>query len=240
MNRTIPSDEQKKQLAEPMRRETVKSREGPWDPKTRKKKLLYYMTGHQAIDNANRIFGFEGWSFELLSLDRVIEQDVKIGKDKDKDGWLVQYRATVRTTYFGQPHEDVGYGDSTQPMLTAAHEAAGKEAVTDAMKRALRHAGNQFGNALYDEEKAGVETREQALERQAEEEKGEQPAPSSEPPPAPAEDPPAEAKQPDPAPKTPPAEPPADPKKELQAQFKRLGELVWRDILRHNCGNPGS
>ncbi len=31
-----------------------------------------------------------------------------------------------------------------------AHEAAYKGAVTDAMKRALRHFGDQFGNRLYD------------------------------------------------------------------------------------------
>ena len=35
-------------------------------------------------------------------------------------------------------------------MLADAHEGGAKEAVTDAIKRAMRSFGNQFGNSLYD------------------------------------------------------------------------------------------
>lgn len=38
-------------------------------------------------------------------------------------------------------------------MQSDAHEGAAKEAVTDAIKRAMRSYGNQFGNSLYDKSK---------------------------------------------------------------------------------------
>jgi hypothetical protein len=64
------------------------------------------------------------------------------------------YTATVRVTARGcPPKADVGcafVADETPE----AHEAAYKGAVTDALKRALRHFGNQFGNGLYDRRNA--------------------------------------------------------------------------------------
>lgn len=46
--------------------------------------------------------------------------------------------------------EDVGFGTGIDKTLAQAHEGAAKEAVTDALKRAMRSFGNQFGNSLYD------------------------------------------------------------------------------------------
>ncbi|MDK2063130.1 Rad52/Rad22 family DNA repair protein, partial [Aliarcobacter butzleri] len=46
--------------------------------------------------------------------------------------------------------EDVGFGTGISKTLADANESASKEAVTDAIKRAFRSFGNQFGNSLYD------------------------------------------------------------------------------------------
>lgn len=47
--------------------------------------------------------------------------------------------------------QDIGYGSSeNQRSKAAAYEKARKEAVTDAMKRALRIFGNRLGNCAYD------------------------------------------------------------------------------------------
>ena len=46
--------------------------------------------------------------------------------------------------------EDVGFGSGIAKTLADAHEQSAKEAVTDALKRAMRTFGNQFGNSLYD------------------------------------------------------------------------------------------
>jgi DNA repair and recombination protein RAD52 len=43
-----------------------------------------------------------------------------------------------------------GFGTGVSKTLADSHENAGKEAVTDALKRAMRSFGNQFGLSLYD------------------------------------------------------------------------------------------
>jgi hypothetical protein len=64
------------------------------------------------------------------------------------------YAATVRVTVHGcLPKADVGCGFVAEET-PEAHEAAYKGAVTDALKRALRHFGDQFGNGLYDRRNA--------------------------------------------------------------------------------------
>jgi recombination DNA repair RAD52 pathway protein len=52
--------------------------------------------------------------------------------------------------------EGCGSGHETGPAPGEAHEAAIKEAETDAMKRALATFGNPFGLALYDRDRRGV------------------------------------------------------------------------------------
>lgn len=100
---------------------------------------LSYIEGHYAIDTANRIFGYEGWQMAIKQLDlydtdkgyeAVAVVQLKVA---DADGDI------VRT--------DVGTGDSSIKM---GRDKAVKEAVTDAMKRAFRTFGSQFGNSLYD------------------------------------------------------------------------------------------
>ncbi len=54
------------------------------------------------------------------------------------------------------PGRGVEWAAARGQLLGEAHEAALKEAETDAMKRALTTFGNLFGLALYDKEQAGV------------------------------------------------------------------------------------
>ncbi len=104
---------------------------------------LSYIEGHHAIDTANRIFGYDGWTMEVTDLTCLATEDGKTNK--------VHYRATVRVTVGDTVRQDVGYGNGSDKYSQgAAHELACKEAVTDAMKRALRTFGNQFGNSLYE------------------------------------------------------------------------------------------
>ena len=56
----------------------------------------------------------------------------------------------------GTVRGDVGHGQGFGKSLGDAHDSAAKEAVTDALKRALRSFGNPFGLALYDKTKANV------------------------------------------------------------------------------------
>jgi len=114
-----------------------------------------YIEGWHAIAEANRIFGFDGWSYEAPDVKCVSQAERKIGRDQ-KDGWGVTYTAKVRVDVGGVVREDFGAGHGYDTDLGLAHESAIKEAVTDALKRALKSFGNPFGLALYDKTQANV------------------------------------------------------------------------------------
>lgn len=110
---------------------------------------LSYIESHHAIREANRIFGFEGWSSETV--------DIVCIRDAVPD---VAYRAKVRITVYAGDRtivrEGIGFGNSRLKNVCEAHENAGKTAESDAQKRALRHFGDQFGLTLYDKDQANV------------------------------------------------------------------------------------
>lgn len=116
-----------------------------------------YLEGWHVIAEANRIFGFDGWSYETVDTKCVSEQPRKIGKAQ-KEGWGVTYTSRVRVVVQGIVREDFGAGHGYDIDLGLAHESAVKEAVTDALKRTLRTFGNPFGLALYDKSRVNVET----------------------------------------------------------------------------------
>ena len=114
-----------------------------------------YIEGWHAMAEANRIFGFGEWSYSITDCRAVSEGPRPIGKDK-KPGFGVTYVATVRVMVGDVIREDVGAGHGYDADLGLAHESAIKEAVTDALKRALRGFGNPFGLALYDKSREHV------------------------------------------------------------------------------------
>ena len=129
--------ERTKKLQEPLNSELVMDREVS-------KRNVQYLEGHAAIRNANRIFGFDGWSYEISNL---ILSPCGENANGNK---VVSGQAVIKTTVMGVTREDVGYGEGIARALPAANEFAGKEAVTDGLKRAFRSFGDQFGNGLYD------------------------------------------------------------------------------------------
>lgn len=110
---------------------------------------MSYIEGHDAIRTANTIFGFGGWSTDVVELVCLGSEPRKSGQGKD--GFGVGYRATVRVTVGDNTFTDTGFGDAVEytGSQIAPHELASKEAVTDALKRCLMHYGDQFGLSLY-------------------------------------------------------------------------------------------
>ncbi len=125
--------------------------------RTRKQagRTVAYIEGWMAIAEANRIFGFDGWTSETVELRPVAETQRTIGESK-APGWGVSYIAKVRITVDMVVREGVGTGHGIDRDLGQAHESAIKEAETDARKRALMTFGNPFGLALYDKEQRHV------------------------------------------------------------------------------------
>ncbi len=136
-------------LEAPLVRSNVKSRQQGG-------RGVSYIEGWHAIAEANRIFGFDGWSRETIDAKCVAEKEREIGQQK-APGWGVTYTCKVRIEALGKVRDGCGSGHGIDRDLGQAHESAIKEAETDAMKRALMTFGNQFGLALYDKEQNNVE-----------------------------------------------------------------------------------
>lgn len=140
--------------------EQIKALSAKLDPKAVKTReqsgrKLSYIEGWKAIEEANDIFGFDGWHRETVDIRCVAEKPRKIGS-AGKEGWGVSYVARVKVTVGSIIREGVGAGHGIDVDLGLAHESAIKEAETDAMKRALMTFGNPFGLALYDKSQANV------------------------------------------------------------------------------------
>lgn len=114
---------------------------------------LSYLEGFDVIDTANRIFGYGNWNYAISTLEQVSRES------NHNQNIVIGYKAIVIVKISNSQHtqhisrEDVGFGTGIAKTLCDAHEGASKEAVTDALKRALRSFGNQFGLSLYDKTK---------------------------------------------------------------------------------------
>jgi recombination DNA repair RAD52 pathway protein len=169
------SEKQLKELDKALDKRFISDRKGASGRKLR------YLEGHDAIDQADRLFGYGCWGYETLSCEQTIIRDILTGEAVG-----ACYKAKVRLDVRGCiPVFEVG----SQPVATASiedhvmgkrrkeaseknteiddspfnpfevslartiimesHEQAEKGAVTDAVKRALRTFGEQFGNGLY-------------------------------------------------------------------------------------------
>ena len=107
-------------------------------------RMVSYIEGYDVIDAANRIFGFDGWSME-----------VKYVQPAEATTNRSVYQAIVGVHVGSAYREDIGHGIAAGDS-PEAHETAMKGAVTDAMKRAFRTFGAQFGNSLYDKDGADL------------------------------------------------------------------------------------
>ena len=134
-------------LGQPLDPELVSQRRG------RGNKSFDYLEGHAVIDQANRIFGFGGWGYELagdVTLRRIETVDKQTGEVTVSLG----YSAPVRVTVAGAlPRTDIGVHPVTEDNFDG-HDTAIKGAVTDGMKRAFRSFGVQFGNGFYGDQPA--------------------------------------------------------------------------------------
>ncbi|KIY72690.1 Rad52 22 double-strand break repair protein [Cylindrobasidium torrendii FP15055 ss-10] len=113
-------------------------------------KKYTYVEGWKMINLANETFGFDGWSSNVVSLTTDF-----IDLDNITKKYHICATAIVRVTLgprWGNTwHEDSGLGMmDNAPNKAAAIDKCKKEAVTDALKRALRQFGNLMGNCLYD------------------------------------------------------------------------------------------
>ena len=107
---------------------------------------LSYIEGWYAISEANRIFGFDGWSRETVDAKCVLTRE-------NRGTFIAVYIARVRITVHADGatviREGHGTGQGHGSSPGEVHDIALKAAETDATKRALATFGKPFGLALY-------------------------------------------------------------------------------------------
>jgi len=114
-----------------------------------------YIEGWHAIQTMNEIFGHLNWSRETIIMREVCSY--KNQKDNHVVGYEAKVVVTVKIPGVGEVvREGTGHGSGIARDLFSAIESAGKEAETDAMKRAMMTFGNPLGLALYDKTRANV------------------------------------------------------------------------------------
>ena len=114
---------------------------------------LSYIEGWYAISEANRIFGFDGWSRETVESRCVLARE-------NRGTFLAVYIARVRITVHAEGttivREGHGSGEGRGDSPGEVHDIALKAAETDATKRALATFGKPFGLELYRKDKKGI------------------------------------------------------------------------------------
>jgi hypothetical protein len=136
------SPEQESQLREPLKVERIHYRKGP------RGMQLKYIKGDDAISVANELFGFGMWGY------RIVDRSHSVVEDRQRGFPMDVYTCDIELHVVGStfPFPGDGVGIVNDPFTAEMHEMARKAATTDALKRALRHYGAQFGLPLYDED----------------------------------------------------------------------------------------
>src|SRR5437899_8909098 len=135
------NQDQLSQLKEPLKAERIHYRKGP------KGMELKYIKGDDAIGVANDIFGYGKWGY------RVVNREHKVVEDRQKgpmDVYICDIELYVAGAMF--PFSGDGMGVVNDPYTVEMHDMARHTAETDAVKRALRFYGDQFGLSLYDKD----------------------------------------------------------------------------------------
>jgi len=106
-----------------------------------------YLEAYDVIDKANEVFGYGAWGTTII--------DLELHETGGKTACVVTLELSVEGCFARQ---DVGVcvaaSGRGQELSPEALETAIKGAASDALKRAMRHFGKQFGNSLYDKERA--------------------------------------------------------------------------------------
>ena len=110
-----------------------------------------HLTGHTVIAQLNRIFGYGGHSWEVTSGPSPIggqgrSVDANTGEMLSPVGYACAGRLTVKTKSGPVSFDGVGVESLDDDGTFGAQDRAIKGAETDAMKRAARHLGTQFGS----------------------------------------------------------------------------------------------
>ena len=128
------------QLLKPLNPSRVAQRKGGGG------KSLSYLEAWDVKAHLIRLFGFGGWSADVLETQLAYEEQT------ERQTWGVAYRVILRLSIpaLGCTYTEAAVGSSMLAQRGEAHDMAIKTAESDALKRAAINLGTQFGLSLYD------------------------------------------------------------------------------------------
>jgi hypothetical protein len=114
---------------------------------------LSYLEGWYVISEANRIFGYDGWSRETLETKCVLAREAR---GTFLAVYIARVRITVQAAGATMIRKGHGSGEGRGTSPAEVYDIAVKTAETDATKRALATFGKPFGLELYKNGKAAA------------------------------------------------------------------------------------
>jgi recombination DNA repair RAD52 pathway protein len=135
------SDAQIEQLLKPINASRIKSRRGGGG------KQLAYVEAYDIKAHMIRVFGFAGWSWDVLACDLVYAIAPGETRTNHQVGYRVIGRLTILDT--GATYTEAAVGMANLPDVGEAHDMAVKTGESDAFKRAAINLGDNFGLSLY-------------------------------------------------------------------------------------------
>jgi hypothetical protein len=117
---------------------------------------LTYMEAWEIRRTFNRVFGFGGWSEEILD-SRLIKVETDVPK-RDRNGTItghtafrvtMQTRTRVRIHQLGASYDGEAMSTQAGAIVGDVGDFALKTSASDALKRAAMNLGTQFGLSLY-------------------------------------------------------------------------------------------
>lgn len=105
---------------------------------------LSYLESWDVKAHLIRIFGFGGWSWQVISADLAYEE-------KTEKNWSVGYKVIGKlwVNELCCEYTEAAVGSAQLPQRGEAHDMAIKTAESDSIKRAAINLGTQFGLSLY-------------------------------------------------------------------------------------------
>ena len=123
------------------------------DDRVKQLKGMSYVEAWDVKATLTRVFGFGGFSTQILSEELIHREQVPQRNDNTKMNFRVAYRITMRLIIpqLGAFWDEAAVGTSSQPDPGEALDMAVKSAASDALKRCATLLGTQFGLSLYND-----------------------------------------------------------------------------------------
>ena len=140
------NDQQYQQLLKPLNPSRVAKRQ-------QANRSISYLEAWDVKAHLIRIFGFGGWSWNVIKADLAFEEQFGLTEKNDKGMWNVAYKVigTLSFVDLSSSYTEAAIGIAFLPTRGEAHDMAIKTAESDALKRAAINLGTQFGLSLYND-----------------------------------------------------------------------------------------